>query len=171
MPATGTVTLQLLNQGTETKEKNKRTVLLFSVKTATAKSPAFSAAAGGSNRILPLPFPGYPSHVLFCRSIPVNFRLPAANRFHYKGYFVRLSTYIPHKFRLFSHTNNKSYGGECIMSPKELSYIEDALGHESFSKTQFQQAIQNLQDGELKQCVTRLYEMHVQLFDRFFKLV
>ena len=32
------------------------------------------------------------------------------------------------------------------MSPKELLYIEDALGHEKFLKTQCQQAMQNLTD-------------------------
>ena len=57
------------------------------------------------------------------------------------------------------------------MSPKELSYIEDALGHETFSKTQFQQAIQNLKDEDLKRCVSQLYDTHVQLFDRFLQLV
>ena len=36
------------------------------------------------------------------------------------------------------------------MSPKELSYIEDALGHEKFLKTQCQEAAQNLQDPDLK---------------------
>ena len=36
------------------------------------------------------------------------------------------------------------------MSPKELNYIDDALGHEKFLKTQCQDAIKNLQDGELK---------------------
>ena len=42
------------------------------------------------------------------------------------------------------------------MSPKELSYIEDALGHETFLKTQCQEAIQNLQDTELKSCVEKI---------------
>ena len=35
------------------------------------------------------------------------------------------------------------------MSPKELNYIEDALGHEQFLKTQCQEAAQNLQDPQL----------------------
>ena len=42
------------------------------------------------------------------------------------------------------------------MSPKELDYIEDALGHEKFFKTQCQDAIQNLQDQELKTCVQQI---------------
>ena len=38
------------------------------------------------------------------------------------------------------------------MSPKELLYLEDALGHEKFLKTQCQQAAQALQNPQLKQC-------------------
>ena len=41
------------------------------------------------------------------------------------------------------------------MSPKELNYIDDALGHEKFLKTQCQDAIKNLQDGELKTVCSR----------------
>ena len=36
------------------------------------------------------------------------------------------------------------------MSPKELNYIEDALGHEQFLKTQCQEAAQNLQRSSAK---------------------
>ena len=57
------------------------------------------------------------------------------------------------------------------MSPKELLYIEDALGHEKFLKTQRQEAVQNLQDGELKNCVQQLMNKHQQLFDSFYQLV
>ncbi|WP_394525137.1 hypothetical protein [Lacrimispora sp. JR3] len=57
------------------------------------------------------------------------------------------------------------------MSPKELIYIEDALGHEKFLKTQFQDAAQNLQDPELKACVQELTQKHQQLFDSFYNLV
>ena len=42
------------------------------------------------------------------------------------------------------------------MSPKELLYIEDALGHEQFLKTQCQDTANNLQDGELKNYVSQL---------------
>ena len=52
------------------------------------------------------------------------------------------------------------------MSPKELTYIEDALGHEKFLKTQCQEAAKNLQDGELKSCVE-----HQQIFDSFYNLI
>lgn len=57
------------------------------------------------------------------------------------------------------------------MSPKELNYIEDALGHEKFLKTQCQEAAQNLQDPELKSCVQELQQKHQQLFDSFYNLV
>ena len=39
------------------------------------------------------------------------------------------------------------------MSPKELLYIEDALGHEKFLITQCQQALVNLRDPQLRACV------------------
>ena len=51
------------------------------------------------------------------------------------------------------------------MSPKELTYIEDALGHEKFLKTQCQEAITNLQDQELKTCVEQISQKHQQIFD------
>lgn len=57
------------------------------------------------------------------------------------------------------------------MSPKELNYVEDALGHEQFLKSQCQEAMQNLQDAELKNCVQQLTEKHQQLFDSFYHLV
>lgn len=57
------------------------------------------------------------------------------------------------------------------MSPKELLYIEDALGHEQFLKKQCQEAIQNLQDGELKNCVQSMATKHQQIFDSFYGLV
>lgn len=57
------------------------------------------------------------------------------------------------------------------MSPKELSYIEDALGHEQFLKTQCQEAAKNLQDQELKSCVDQLCQKHQQIFDNFYHLV
>ena len=55
------------------------------------------------------------------------------------------------------------------MSPKELSYIEDALGHENFLKTQCQEAVKNLQDPELKNCVEQFSQKHQQIFDNFYR--
>ena len=57
------------------------------------------------------------------------------------------------------------------MSPKELNYIEDALGHEQFLKTQCQEAIQNLQDPTLKNQVKQMTQKHQQIFDNFYNLV
>ena len=56
------------------------------------------------------------------------------------------------------------------MSPKELNYVDDALGHEKFLKTQCQEAIQNLQDAELKSCVQQIADKHNQIFDTFYHL-
>ena len=57
------------------------------------------------------------------------------------------------------------------MSPKELDYIEDALGHEKFLKTQCQEAIQNRQDPALKNQVQQMEQKHQQIFDNFYNLV
>ena len=57
------------------------------------------------------------------------------------------------------------------MSPKELLYIEDALGHEQFFKTQCQDTANNLQDGELKNYVSQLVMKHDELFKQFYNLV
>ncbi len=57
------------------------------------------------------------------------------------------------------------------MSPKELSYIEDALSHEKFLKSQCQDAVKNLQDAELKSSVEQLCQKHQQIFDSFYNLV
>ena len=57
------------------------------------------------------------------------------------------------------------------MSPKELQYIEDALGHEQFLLTQCRQAQQQLTDPDLKNCVGQLLTKHQEIFDGFFQLV
>ena len=62
------------------------------------------------------------------------------------------------------------YGGE-MMSPKELLYIEDALGHEKFMKTQCLEVASKIQDSELKNYVTQLVQNHEQLFQQFFNLL
>ena len=62
------------------------------------------------------------------------------------------------------------YGGE-IMSPKELLYIEDALGHEKFMKTQCLEVASKIQDSELKNYVTQLVNEHEQLFQQFLNLL
>lgn len=57
------------------------------------------------------------------------------------------------------------------MSPKELMYLEDALGHEQFQKTQCQDAAANLQDAELKAFAQSLMNRHQQNFDQLYRLV
>lgn len=57
------------------------------------------------------------------------------------------------------------------MSPKELAYIEDALGHEQFMLTQCREAAQQLQDPTLRSHVQQLIDRHQTIFDRFYQLV
>ena len=56
------------------------------------------------------------------------------------------------------------------MSPKELLYLEDALGHEKFLKTQCEQAAQALTDPELRNYAQQLANAHNQLFQQLFHL-
>ena len=57
------------------------------------------------------------------------------------------------------------------MTTKELLYVEDALGHESYFSTQCKQTISQLQDPELKQCVEDLSKKHSQIFQSFYGLL
>ena len=57
------------------------------------------------------------------------------------------------------------------MSPKELQYIEDALGHEEQMKTSCADFAAQLQDPELKNFVQELCNKHRQSFDRFYGLL
>ncbi len=57
------------------------------------------------------------------------------------------------------------------MSPKELNYIEDALGHEEFLKNQCMDACKNLQDPELKDYVEQMQKHHEKIFQEFYSLV
>ena len=57
------------------------------------------------------------------------------------------------------------------MSPKELLYIEDALGHEKFLISQCQQAVLSLADPELRNCVQQLQNGHQQIFNQLLQLV
>jgi len=57
------------------------------------------------------------------------------------------------------------------MSPKELLYIEDALGHEQFCITQCQTAAEQLQDPELKQYAKALQMKHQEFFGQLYQLV
>ena len=57
------------------------------------------------------------------------------------------------------------------MTPKELLYIEDALGHSKFISGQFNQAIGLLSDPVLKQQVQQLANRNQKLYTQFFGLV
>ena len=57
------------------------------------------------------------------------------------------------------------------MSPKELLYIEDALGHEQQMKKSCTNFANQLQDTELKNFVQELFNKHQQSFNRFYGLL
>ena len=57
------------------------------------------------------------------------------------------------------------------MSPKELLYIEDALGHEKFFLTKCQETANQLQDADLKACVNQMAEKHRMIFQNLYGLL
>jgi hypothetical protein len=57
------------------------------------------------------------------------------------------------------------------MSPKELLYIEDTLGHAQFMQQKCKETVSSLQDTELKNCVEQLAAKNAELFSRFYRLV
>ena len=57
------------------------------------------------------------------------------------------------------------------MSPKELMYIEDALGHEKQVKATCMDSANQLQDAELKQLVADLSQRHASCFSQLYTLL
>ena len=57
------------------------------------------------------------------------------------------------------------------MSPKELLYIEDALGHTQYLMTQCRTAANQLSDPALRQQVQQLVNSNQKLFTDFYNLV
>ena len=57
------------------------------------------------------------------------------------------------------------------MSPKELLYIDDALGHEQQIKACCNEAVNQLEDNDLKTFVSDLCQRHTQAFNRFYNLL
>ena len=57
------------------------------------------------------------------------------------------------------------------MTPKELLYIEDALGHEKFFQEKCQQTVSQLQDADLVACVQQMQEKHRQIFQNLYGLL
>ena len=57
------------------------------------------------------------------------------------------------------------------MTPKEILYVEDALGHSHFLMQQSQNAAGCLQDATLKQQAQQLVNRNQQIFKQFYSLV
>ena len=57
------------------------------------------------------------------------------------------------------------------MSPKELLYIEDALGHSQFLVTQCRAAAGQLRDPALRSQAQQLADANQKLFDQFLDLM
>ena len=57
------------------------------------------------------------------------------------------------------------------MSPKELLYIEDALGHAQYLMTQCRTAASQLTDPALRGAAQRMVAEHQKLFTSFYTLV
>lgn len=57
------------------------------------------------------------------------------------------------------------------MTNKELLYIEDALGHESFMKICSQKTTAQLSDPTLSSYIGELQQKHAELFNKFLNLL
>ncbi len=57
------------------------------------------------------------------------------------------------------------------MTPKEVLYVEDALGHAQFLKTQCQDAVDALQDVNLKRQAQQWLQENQTIFRSFYSLV
>ena len=57
------------------------------------------------------------------------------------------------------------------MTPKELLYVEDALGHAQFLTQQSQNAAGTLQDAVLRREAQTLADKNRQIFQQFYALV
>ena len=57
------------------------------------------------------------------------------------------------------------------MTPKEVLYVEDALGHAQFLKTQCQDAVDALQDANLKRQAQQWLQENQDIFRSFYSLV
>lgn len=57
------------------------------------------------------------------------------------------------------------------MSPKELLYIEDALGHEQQIKALCTESAGSVTDPELKNLISSVAQKHSECFSRFYALL
>ena len=57
------------------------------------------------------------------------------------------------------------------MTPKEILYVEDALGHAQFLTQQTQNAVNSLNDAALRRQAQQLVDKNRQIFQQFYSLV
>lgn len=57
------------------------------------------------------------------------------------------------------------------MTNKELSYVEDALGHETFMKTCSKNTAAQLTDSTLSTYIGELEKKHNEIFNKFLNLL
>lgn len=57
------------------------------------------------------------------------------------------------------------------MTSKELLYVEDALGHETYFQTQCQTACEQIQSEDLKKTVQSMQKEHGKLFNGLYNLL
>ena len=57
------------------------------------------------------------------------------------------------------------------MTSKEILYVEDALGHAQFLKSQCRDAVNMLSDAALKQQAQSWLDKNQQIFRQFYNLV
>lgn len=57
------------------------------------------------------------------------------------------------------------------MTNKELLYIEDALGHETFMKSCSKKTASQLTDSSLSQYISELEQKHNEIFNKFLNLL
>lgn len=57
------------------------------------------------------------------------------------------------------------------MTTKELLYIEDALSHAQYFQTKCNEAANQVQDADLKNCIQQMAQKHQQIFQNFYSLL
>ena len=57
------------------------------------------------------------------------------------------------------------------MTSKELSYVQDALGHEKFLKCESKHVAGNIANEELSSYIGSLEEQHNEIFNKFLNLL
>lgn len=57
------------------------------------------------------------------------------------------------------------------MTSKELIYVEDALGHEQYFKTQYAESASRIQDSELRAFAQEVQRQHQIIFQNFYNLL